>query len=86
MTFKRKPLAVAMMVSAIMTTGVNQSSAQDLKPIDEITVTGSKMDRSFGDLTQSVSIIGEAELDKMGYTTLTEVLRNEPGLELQFGL
>src|SRR5690606_23256953 len=44
---------------------------------------GSKLNRAVGDLTQAVSIIGEAEIQSQAYINLTEVLRNEAGIEFK---
>lgn len=79
--FQRKKLARLIACIVVGGSGFNSVIAQT--PLGEVTVTSSKMDRSAADLTQSVSVIDEFEISNLGYTNLTEVLRNEASLEFK---
>lgn len=51
--------------------------------IEEIVVSSTKLDKSLTDLTQSVTIISEDEIELKGYTDFTEIMRGQAGLEFK---
>lgn len=51
--------------------------------MEEVVVSSTKLEKSLTDLTQSVTIIGEDEIELKGYTDFTEIMRGQAGLEFK---
>ena len=52
-------------------------------PLDEMVVTATKMDRRAENLTDSVTVITEEEIEQKNFTDFTEILRYTPGVEFK---
>lgn len=60
------------------------AGAQDApQKIDELVVRSTKLGKSVTELTQSVTIVNEAEISQKAYSDFTEVLRNQAGIEFK---
>ncbi len=51
--------------------------------IEEIIVTGTKIEKKIENLTDSVTIITAAEIEENSFTDFTEILRYTPGVEFK---
>src|SRR5258706_5491105 len=56
--------------------------AQDVKKVDPVVVTATKVETPQGELGTSVSIITEDDVRTYNYSGLEEALRNVPGVEI----
>jgi iron complex outermembrane receptor protein len=60
------------------------SRAQNHENVDEIVVTGVPRDRAAGELSQSVTVVGGDELDRVRASTLGETLANQLGVSSSY--
>jgi len=51
--------------------------------IEEVVVTGSKTQKTVTEMTHSVSVVNEFEIERQAFTDVTEILRKEPGVEFK---
>jgi vitamin B12 transporter len=64
--------------------GISPAVAQDGRaPLEEVVVRSTKLEKSVTELTQSVTIIDELEIQQNAYSDFTEVLRRTAGIEFK---
>lgn len=59
------------------------SAGDDLTSMEEIVVTGTKIEKKIENLTDSVTVITADEIEKNNFTDFTEILRSTPGVEFK---
>jgi vitamin B12 transporter len=64
---------------------ISPAAAQDgaTRPLEEVVVRSTKLEKSFAELTQSVTVIDEIEIEQKAFSDFTEVLRKTAGLEFK---
>ncbi len=83
-------------VSALLICGLLPWTAEAQEPsagdetqtapaLEEVTVTASKMDLALGQMTQAVTVITQTEMLGQAQTSVTDVLRAQPGIQFQVG-
>src|SRR5688500_1493571 len=93
--FKLSPIYAALLTTLaapLPLTGHAQEQEQ-AEEADKVTVYGEKEDLTTGlstlgevrDIPQSITVINQAVLESQAVTTLTEALRNMPGITLSAG-
>jgi len=56
--------------------------AQDIPLLDEILVTATRTPQPLGQIANDVSVLSRVEIERAGQTTLVELLRTMPGVEI----
>ena len=56
---------------------------QSIEQLDEVVVKSSKMERKLENLTDSVTIVNQADIELQGFTDATEILRLTPSVEFK---
>lgn len=79
-----KPALLAAAVAAALTPLATplMAQAQDTA-LPSVVVSSTKLDKDAFSMTQSSTVIDEDEIEREGYTDLTEVLRREAGIEFK---
>ncbi|QIL73816.1 TonB-dependent receptor (plasmid) [Diaphorobacter sp. HDW4B] len=57
--------------------------ASAARGLSEVTVEASKLDKDLFTLTQAATIIEQEQIERSGYTDVTEILRSVPGVEFK---
>ncbi len=76
-------LAAAIALASVAPASFAYQSQPKLAALDEVVVTGSKIPKKAVELTHSVSVINELEIDNQGFTDVTEILRKQVGVEFK---
>jgi iron complex outermembrane recepter protein len=78
---RRNGFLLAGLFGLSLFTGYSQSILKDTVTIGEVTVTGSKMPQSAGNVTQKIDIIGSREIEGLvsGNRNLAEAIMYQPG-------
>lgn len=64
--------------------GLTSVRAQDVaSDFDEVIVTASKIEKPVNEVTHSVTIVTEAQIESQGFTDITEILRQQAGIEFK---
>ncbi len=69
--------------SASLFADENKVSVQEITTLEKIIVVGSKIPKEAVELTQSVTVINEQDIENGAYTDITEVLRKQVGIEFK---
>mgnify|MGYP000421304044 CR=1 FL=1 len=78
----KSPLITA--IVAGMSLPLAASALTPEKNVDEeLTVTGTKIPKSVTELTHSVTVINEYEIERQGFNDVTEILRQQAGVEFK---
>ncbi len=85
MNSKRKFIALFALIFLLVALQPAIAEEQNKQPvqIDEMVVTGTKIQKKVENLTDSVTIITGDEIEKNNFTDFTEVLRFTPGVEFK---
>ncbi|NOZ68760.1 MAG: TonB-dependent receptor [Deferribacteres bacterium] len=67
----------------ILIFAVSASAGDDAPSMEEIVVTGTKIEKKAENLTDSVTVITADEIEKNSFTDFTEILRSVPGIEFK---
>ncbi len=67
----------------ILSFAASASAGDGAASMEEIVVTGTKIEKKIEDLTGSVTVITADEIEKNNFTDFTEVLRSVPGVEFK---
>ena len=78
-----KRLAVVMIVTMMASGSVLRASAQELRQVDPVVVTATKIAEPRSQVGATVTVISEEELKTYNYLTVDDALRQVPGLEVQ---
>lgn len=97
---RRTPMAVALMMFGALPAGLRaDDAASEPVQLDQVQVrgtrdsdynagrssVGAKTDAALRDIPQTVNVVSRAVMDAQAATTLTDALRNVPGITLQAG-
>ena len=83
--FRARRLAAPLVASTLLGTALAPTArAQSHENVDEIVVTGVPRDRAAGELSQSVTVVGGDELDRVRASTLGETLANQLGVSSSY--
>lgn len=88
MKLKIKLVIVALMLVCILAVFQSAMAEEEQKKdkatkIEEIIVTGTKIEKKIENLTDSVTVITADEIEKNNFTDFTEILRFTPGVEFK---
>ena len=73
-----------LMIVAVVAPGVaTVATAQELRPVDPVVVTATKLAEPRSQVGATVTVISEEELKTYNYQTVDDALRQVPGLEVQ---
>ena len=64
-----------------ITGGLHAASGDE--QIDEVVVTGSKIEKTVTEMTHSVTVVDEVAIERQSFTDVTEILRKEAGVEFK---
>jgi len=78
-----KRLAVVLVVTMMASGSVLCASAQELRQVDPVVVTATKIAEPRSQVGATVTVITEEELKTYNYLTVDDALRQVPGLEVQ---
>jgi len=78
-----KRLAVVLIVTMMASGSVLRASAQELRQVDPVVVTATKIAEPRSQVGATVTVISEEELKTYNYLTVDDALRQVPGLEVQ---
>lgn len=73
-------LAVTALFCALSTVAVAQDSGNEL---EDVIVTASIIEKPVNEITHSVTVIDEKKIEEQGFTDMTEILRQQAGVEFK---
>lgn len=78
-----KQLASIFVLGAVTPAAVAAEGSTQMAALDDVYISGSKIPKKAVELTHSVTVINEQEIESQAFTDVTEILRKEVGLEFK---
>src|SRR5262245_49768319 len=75
--------SIAASLASIASTAAAQDMLAALGSPENVLITGSGLTRSIIENTQQATIVTETDIKDRNFTNLTEVLRNQPAIEIK---
>ncbi|MDO4177949.1 MAG: TonB-dependent receptor [Phascolarctobacterium sp.] len=85
----KKSLSQKVLAAILLGTGILSASvalAEEVEPtfeLDQIVVTAGRIEQTLADSNASVNVVSRKEIEEKHYQTVTEALRNVPGVTIQ---
>ncbi len=73
----------ALLTAGVLSFGLSASAGEDVTLLEEIVVTGTKIEKKIENSTDSVTVITADEIEKNNFTDFTEIMRSVPGVEFK---